>query len=375
MRLYELIESVNSKLFFQGYSKEKLILDGKIKLVASAGYVGYGSKPGFKSTQFRIVAKTPAGAEIGWVNFEDKDGALEALDLSIQPAYRRKGIASEMYKFAKELGNDIRPSKLQTSMGKQFWSKHDHNAILNETTEEDRALISLAQAIFDHIQQYADSDEQVINLGEIGELFDTPVGVLNEVYLSLVDDETMFDELQSRSSKPLNPNDKRYGFWDGSEGQELIILNIKYIPHIKSIISHELRHALDDYKSKFAASSSEKYTTAKKKLHKDSQDPHVSYEASRNEINARFLQVLDILVKRVPMAYKLEPSEIKPQLLKDFNNLLTKFKIAYLFPEKEKSPDYKRLLKRGYDFMQKEMSHIESSLANAGTPKVATGNW
>lgn len=126
MKINELLEKVNDKIFYTDFKKEKDILDGEYHLVATCGYVGYGSKPGFKSKQFRIVAKTKNGVEIGWVNFENKDDALEALDLSIQPAHRRKGIASQMYKFARELGNDIRPSSLQTSMGKLFWSKKNH---------------------------------------------------------------------------------------------------------------------------------------------------------------------------------------------------------------------------------------------------------
>jgi len=120
-------ETVNNKVFFTDFNQKKPILDGKYVLVASAGYVGYGSKNGYKSEQFRIVAKTAMGVEVGWVNFENKGGKLEALDLSIQPAHRRKGIATEMYKFARELGNDIAPSKLQTSMGKQFWSQKNHS--------------------------------------------------------------------------------------------------------------------------------------------------------------------------------------------------------------------------------------------------------
>jgi len=118
-------EKVNSKIFFTDFREEKKILDDQFTLVATCGWVGYGAKPGFKSEQFRIVAKKGT-TEIGWVNFENKDGNLEALDLSIQPAYRRKGIATEMYKFARELGNDIAPSKLQTGMGKLFWNK-DHS--------------------------------------------------------------------------------------------------------------------------------------------------------------------------------------------------------------------------------------------------------
>lgn len=126
MKLKDLFEKVNDKIFWSDFREEKYILDGTVQLVATCGWIGYGAKPGFKSAQFRIVARLK-GAEIGWVNFEKHDDKLEALDLSIQPAHRRKGIATEMYKFARELGNDIAPSKLQTGMGKIFWSKKDHS--------------------------------------------------------------------------------------------------------------------------------------------------------------------------------------------------------------------------------------------------------
>lgn len=128
MKVKDLLEKVNDKIFWSDFREEKYIKipEGEVQLVATAGYIGYGAKPGFKSTQFRIVAKFK-GAEIGWVNFEKHDEKLEALDLSIQASHRRKGIATEMYKFARELGNDIAPSKLQTGMGKIFWSKKDHS--------------------------------------------------------------------------------------------------------------------------------------------------------------------------------------------------------------------------------------------------------
>lgn len=127
MKVAELFEKVNDKIFWQDFSENKMILDGAYKLEARCGWIKINAPNKYKSEQFRITAKTAKGAECGWVNFEKKGDKLEALDLSIQPAHRRKGIATEMYKFARELGNDIAPSSLQTGMGKQFWSKHDHS--------------------------------------------------------------------------------------------------------------------------------------------------------------------------------------------------------------------------------------------------------
>jgi hypothetical protein len=126
MKTRELLERVNEKLFWQGFEKTKSVLDGEYILMARAGYVKLGAVPSYKSEQFRIEAKTKKGVHVAWVNFENKDGFLEALDLFVEARHRRKGIASEMYRFARELGNDVRPSSKQTGLGKQFWSVRDH---------------------------------------------------------------------------------------------------------------------------------------------------------------------------------------------------------------------------------------------------------
>lgn len=137
MKISELFERVNDKIFWKDFEKDKEILDGSYALSARCGWIKISAKNPYKSDQFRIVAKTKKGVEVGWVNFEKHDDHLEALDLSIQPAHRGKGIATEMYKFARELGNDIKPSKLQTGMGKQFWSKIDHSTGERKKTPEE----------------------------------------------------------------------------------------------------------------------------------------------------------------------------------------------------------------------------------------------
>ena len=119
-----LSEVVNHELFQQGFEDTRTY--GRYQLKATPGYMPY--IPGQRSTTsqyFRIEALL-GRAVIGWVNFEDIDGNLEALDLHVDPKHRRRGIASEMYKFARELGNTVKPSHKQTGMGRQFWSK-DHS--------------------------------------------------------------------------------------------------------------------------------------------------------------------------------------------------------------------------------------------------------
>jgi hypothetical protein len=47
---------------------------------------------------------------------------MEVSVVSVADEYQRQGIASAMYNFARELGNEIQPSKNRTPMGKAFWA-------------------------------------------------------------------------------------------------------------------------------------------------------------------------------------------------------------------------------------------------------------
>jgi len=112
-------DEVNPSVFKRGFEKTKPF--GQYTLVAKHGALPY--IPGKKATvsdQFRIEAYD-GKAMIAWVNFENVVDNLEALDLVVQPDYRRQGIATAMYDFAKELSNTIVPSSKQTPDGKAFW--------------------------------------------------------------------------------------------------------------------------------------------------------------------------------------------------------------------------------------------------------------
>lgn len=114
-------DAVNPKVFKRGFEKTKLILNGKYMLVAKHGALPYiPGKKASESDQFRIEAYDN-NVMIAWVNFENINDNLEALDLVVQPSYRRQGIATEMYTFAKELDNTVVPSSKQTPDGKAFW--------------------------------------------------------------------------------------------------------------------------------------------------------------------------------------------------------------------------------------------------------------
>ncbi len=256
---------------------------------------------------------------------------------------------------------------------------------LIETTEEDRGLISLSSAIADHLKTVdIDSEENApdyddeydpdldgdrgerdepIVLGKIGDFFDTPFEVLNNVTLELQSGFGLKVRDGKVNSKPAGSVIK--GMWDGNNGT--LVLNKDYVgtKSIKSTIAHELRHALDDYKSNGEAfKTGGRYVTPKKKEHrKSTNDPYfgnVAYLAEPAEINARFVQVLHDLVPIIQRSVKLPGANGKASIESGLKKSLEDNRIADLFPEKTKSKSYQRLIKRAYDFINKELAHVQS---------------
>jgi hypothetical protein len=252
---------------------------------------------------------------------------------------------------------------------------------LNETTEEDRALVSLSTALYKTIElyigstDYDDPDQQLIRVGKIGDVLNTSIPALDNITIELQEGEPF---LKRALSDGDNIEDFKgrimMAFWE--EETQTIVLNLEQIglEQIKTSITHELRHALDEIKSGSYPGNAKRYFTPKKKSQR--KDKTTNYKAQPAEINARFAELLHKITDLVPKRYKIvEPHLLKAQATRDFNNLLVKYEIADLFPEKTRSPAYQRLVKRAYDFMQKEMAHIESELEKQGTPKKATGSF
>ncbi len=273
---------------------------------------------------------------------------------------------------------------------------------INETSEEDRALISLSSSIvnylrsfetketdFDYDSSELDDDEYQnvdmftredlpVKIGTIGQLFDTPLQILDPIKIELQTDygirERMRRERDAEVVKKPGQEDI-IGLWFGDE--KVMVLNSDYLESKKfpSVVTHELRHALDDFKSEFKAGSSEYYSRPKNKSHrKVTNDPYMgnlSYLAEPMEINARFLEVLHQLVPWINKAFStMESEKIKGFVFDKFKSLMAHYRISDLFPEKEKSKEYKRLIKRGIDFMQKEINYQEKK-----TGKRTTGSF
>ena len=238
---------------------------------------------------------------------------------------------------------------------------------LRETTEEDRAIISLANVVYSHVKKYVDyvdtDSTEPIRLGKISDFADTPLDGFGDIQLELQAGEALGNRVATLNNEEYDGKDPT-GVWI-KEGP-IIVLNSEKIAseRIKSTISHELRHALDDLKSSGKATSSVRYRTPKKKEHRK-KDPYSEkdypYLAEPAEINARFNQVLDGLVDSISKNLNLPVDQLWQHEMKVLKRLFLMHNITSLFPEKEKSRDYKRLVKRAVDFIQKEIKYVQSN--------------
>lgn len=256
---------------------------------------------------------------------------------------------------------------------------------LFETTEEDRALISLGSVIYDTIIKYdGQLSDEVISVGTIGELYNTPITVLDDVKIEL---QSGADFAKYAEDDPDATKTNKHAVWDADNFSIRFNLEKLSTPRMRTTPTHELRHALDEVKSNSYNGGGNKYFTPKKKEHrkvyyntkgevdKDDVRNMIPYLAQPAEINARFAEVLDQLVTLIPKRFSnkhVSAENIKRQLSHDLSGIFAKYNIAELFPEKTQSADYKRLVKRAYDFMQKEINHIESQ---PETTQRATGGW
>ena len=219
--------------------------------------------------------------------------------------------------------------------------------LIFETTDDDRAIVNVSKPLHTYITTHHSDVTKSTVLGSVGDILDTDVGLLSPIRIKLWPRRSM-----SRAVGLIHGNTP-VGFWDPST--KSIVLNIDFLDSIKlkTTITHELRHALDDIKSDYRASYSTRYNTPKKSQHRD--HPQWGYLAQPSEINARFSEILHVLTLSVIRAKRNAPADVKSQVMQDFNSLLKNKRIAELFPERERSREYKRLIKRVLDFIHAEI--------------------
>jgi hypothetical protein len=224
-----------------------------------------------------------------------------------------------------------------------------------ETAEEDRAIISLANAIWEHIQQY----KTVVRSGSVGTIDDitnTPLDAVKDikVYLATDDDiAKIYNEDEPDASKHVT-GDKIKGMWD--QKRNTVYLNLTKITssEVKRTIAHELRHVLDDVKSNNAAGSSPRYGEKSRNTSTDLD----AYRSSKAEINARFIEVMHTIPIYVERAKQQNIPNPREFVMDKFYNMMDQRHIQKYFPEKERSREYKQLIKRAVNFIDKEIAHV-----------------
>lgn len=250
---------------------------------------------------------------------------------------------------------------------------------MSETINDDRALISLSTSLYTYLyNNYAESEPDfdneddensgIIRVGRIGDILDTPLEILNKINIILVPDDEISNLARDDDEVLKTTPNHLWGFWHSTDNTVVLNYDMLHNNYMKEVITHELRHALDDYKSQFKAGQSQKYFTPKNKQHLKTDnifDPsHPSYLAQPAEINARFLQVLHRLVPIIRRQVRIDPVTAKSKIDHELITLMNTNHIIELFPEKEKSKDYKRLMSRAAQFIQREIEYNLSQLDN-----------
>ncbi len=120
--------AINMSMFQDNFQKTKTLPNG-IRLVAQ----------GSEDQQLRVKAYNSRNEWVGEAVFSPDDYAnptpfsnLESNITHIKEGNRRQGIASEIYQFASELGNDIFPSSARTPDGKAMWKGFEQSGIAKD---------------------------------------------------------------------------------------------------------------------------------------------------------------------------------------------------------------------------------------------------
>lgn len=88
-----------------------------------------------------------------------KDGSVSSADSAVDKDYQRQGIASEVYKFVKKLGYDVKPSSMLTPQGKEMWRGFQDKGVLNEVPlppDWDPEKMNLRQTFKDRLKYALD---------------------------------------------------------------------------------------------------------------------------------------------------------------------------------------------------------------------------
>ena len=125
MRANEFVrEVINPDSVKPGFTKEKWIM-GKYLMKAKA--IENPENPNVQGIVVKVydpetTSSWLRSAGIGSARFIVIDDHMEVSFTNVSDEYQRQGIASAMYQFARELGNEVQPSRARSDDAKAFWA-------------------------------------------------------------------------------------------------------------------------------------------------------------------------------------------------------------------------------------------------------------
>ena len=225
------------------------------------------------------------------------------------------------------------------------------NEFIAETAEEDRAIISLANVVWEHIQGLEPG-----SIGTIDDIVDTPLDAVKDIEIYLAFDDKMADiynEDEPNKSKHVKGHLLK-GIWDAKKKTVYLNITDGTDIEVRRTIAHELRHALDDIKSNNAASASYRYGEKAR----DTSTKLDTYRSSKAEINARFAEVMHTVPIYVEKAKKLNTPNPREYVIDKFHTMMDQKNIQKYFPEKYQSKEYRQSIKRALNFIDKEIAYV-----------------
>jgi hypothetical protein len=123
-------EKVNPATTQTGFRDQQVANQGQWLITAEGQTEQYGTHTA-NVLHIRVLTNNKERKELAWAKFlvkqrpDDGEQYLESTYTFVAPEHRGQGLAKVMYQYANSLGNDIRPSRLQTDLGRGMWQGLD----------------------------------------------------------------------------------------------------------------------------------------------------------------------------------------------------------------------------------------------------------
>jgi GNAT superfamily N-acetyltransferase len=144
----DILEKINDATVTPGFYAEKPIMGGRYIIKARAKEIE-GMSPALLVSVHDLknphrgsgfLEREGMGGIASFRFIARPDGYMYSSSSGVDPRYQRQGIATEVYRFVRSLGNSIKPSKLQTDQGRAMWQAWQQKGIMEATQGVQRGL-------------------------------------------------------------------------------------------------------------------------------------------------------------------------------------------------------------------------------------------